>query len=204
LLGADPDDSIGAYAAKIKTQGTAIRTYYDSVLKWAKNNNLEKPECIAENTFTTFLNLINPNISTSIITKIDAAYATAESKIFTYYPTYESVYTTYYNRWLVLKNTLSTLYTTLYTLLFTSTTDAAENIIDNDELLLNGILNNSVVLDTVAYVDETTTDSFKAEWDNRYCIYWYRYDQTITTIDPFVGSGWERLENTMNVGLPEQ
>jgi hypothetical protein len=53
------------------------------------------------------------------------------------------------------------------------------------------------------YGDLRNDETFVAENDNRYCIYWYRYDAENTSTDPLLGKlGWVRLSDYDNKGLP--
>lgn len=62
---------------------------------------------------------------------------------------------------------------------------------------LNNLINNSAL-------SSIYTPSFKEEdYENRYCIYWYRYTPGYSSLkDTIMGDDWERLEDYNNFGIP--
>jgi hypothetical protein len=75
------------------------------------------------------------------------------------------------------------------------------------------LTNNITILETLCvaetrvigeeYGNLRNNETFVAENDNRYCIYWYRYDAENTSKDPLLGKlGWVRLSDYNNKGLP--
>ena len=80
----------------------------------------------------------------------------------------------------------------------------------NAEVLFNIYrgLSNATVIDAIdlskytAYADKTKNDTFKQKWDNKYCIYWYRYNKDYAGLDAHMPAGWERLTFYNNYGIP--
>lgn len=56
---------------------------------------------------------------------------------------------------------------------------------------------------------EEERQAFLRQWANKYCIYWYRYAGENASVDDaqlkdnFMPSGWERIDNLTNNGLPK-
>ena len=83
-------------------------------------------------------------------------------------------------------------------------TNEAELLKNNtNAVLLNKIVSSELDLTKYHnYIDLTTTDNFKDTYDNKYCIYWYRYDKNHLGKDAHAAEGWERLTSLNNSGLP--
>lgn len=83
-------------------------------------------------------------------------------------------------------------------------TNEAELLKNNtNAVLLNKIVSGKLDLTKYRdYADLTITDNFKDKYDNKYCIYWYRYDKTFLGKDAHAPEGWQRLSSLNNSGLP--
>lgn len=54
------------------------------------------------------------------------------------------------------------------------------------------------------YGSKTTDDEFVSNNANRYCAYWYKKDSTQLIPDGIMSAGWRRIENSKNIGIPEE
>jgi hypothetical protein len=43
-----------------------------------------------------------------------------------------------------------------------------------------------------------------SDWDNKYCIYWYRYDAKATDTDGIMGNGWVRMKPGVEIQSTEK
>jgi hypothetical protein len=68
--------------------------------------------------------------------------------------------------------------------------------------LSNAFIKPTDLANESSYSDITKSNAFKAQYDNKYCSYWYRYDVNYTTKDPHMPMGWERLTDFTNYGIP--
>ena len=210
LLSNDVDYSIGAYSNKITNSINTIASYYDKTLQWAKDNEKAKPTDDETNGYaaalTTLLSILNGD--NSVIAAIDTMFNSALTTINSSYTSYKSVYSSHHNKWIKLKETLSNLYEKINAAFGKTVNKDNEDEFGGltDYENLTGIVNNTIQLSPDAYEDETTKASFKEQWNNRYCIYWYRKNTSITTKDKYLNEpGWERLNlSTKNIGLPSK
>jgi hypothetical protein len=202
LLGADTG-SLGDIARAIGDNASKVNNQYKEVFKWVKSTKQDldkKPEGInnddVETDFTT------PIVSSieSVITATDAIYNTVLTTVNTTYSSYENIYTSYKNKWDALKEKINNLKTNINT--WHSNSDGETNTTKLGKIWDKVEGFDLTAESIVPYTDKTTTETFKNAYDNKYCIYWYRYNNEYIEKDPFMEAGWEKLENSMNVGLP--
>jgi hypothetical protein len=137
---------------------------------------------------------------------MDNLFSTIKNVIDTHL-SYQSVYNTYEASWYDIKNTLIKIYNKLNIIVSAKTGEDYKESHDNLKNLSNMELLESIndKKGSEPYSDKTKSESFKNDWDNKYCIYWYRKDDSITTYDPHLGrTGWERLTDYNNVGIPSE
>lgn len=173
------EDIINAYdeILKIPTEGETI-SYLDEETAEALFTDVQNQLFSTDTTAVCFYNNID-NIFTKIETKIQNGYST-----------YQNTYDTYKRRWESIKQELSGLVQA------EDGTGLVETIKNSDLVYLTG--NEPLTGDDYT----STIEQKKEQYDNRYCIYWYRYNPAAATIDPHKGQGWERLPQFTNHCIP--
>lgn len=202
LLSNNPTNSLGAYSKKLTDLGTEVFNDYDTTLKLAKK--AEKTTDTIDPDNNAFIQ--QQNLISTIITASNTA-CTIVQDLLTTYPSYQSVYDTYKERIDKIIEKIDYYNSKLsdWHNKTVFTTDAEGNVIETkttNTAILNDYRINGLSEDIIAYVDKTTQADFQKKWDNKYCLYWYRYDENYSTPDRFTPPHWERLNEQTNSGLP--
>ncbi len=167
--------ALKATGADITKYLTELVEYYDNVFAAARVEGSEESEYVFDT--TSFNECYESLISTITTTdeKVKDLLDTVQTAVEDTYHVYSIIQGNYSIRINKILNSISTHLSTFQKLIPEDTSTALANVLDSENWTA------FVPLDTTAY-------------ENRYCIYWYRYGPTLTdTADPFMETGWCRL-----------
>ena len=192
----------------LEASADKLSEYYLTALKNAKqkittNNNLDSEILNLHN------NVINPiitiftlfgynydsedgTLNLNEITDGSNVFPSLYNLIKTQYISYEDVYNSYKTRIDRLLNTICKYYKEINTLLDGNDTQLKS--------LLKGTSGEGYYKPGVSYESNEDTE----EYNNRYCIYWYRQNLTHTDPDNILPPGWERMTDQNNKCLPDK
>ena len=112
------------------------------------------------------------------------------------YPSFQNGYDIWSNKVNLDIEALEKMFTELHTLLDgleARATSSTKNIQSNS---------------TFKYTYGTTIGTYAerdfSDWDNKYCVYWYRYDAKATDVDGIMGNGWVRMKPGVEIQSTEK
>lgn len=118
-------------------------------------------------------------------------------------PAWKGVCQSYINQIKKIKKTLENHWHRINVLIF-NTEDGVRNdqVLTNSEQILEFFKHNDLKY-TYNFIPYEKEDL--SQYDNRYCIYWYRYNHTyFNPEESHLPEGWERMREFTNVGLPQK
>jgi hypothetical protein len=201
LLNGKNETSLGALAQSFQTKIDILNKCYTTILKYAKTtikDNLPEGVSLSSESDLTTLHTPfgNKDVANSLIfnlhESIKTLLNTIETQIEGEYKNFINVFESYSARITDMMNKIDKVATIVYELWKT----------DNVSRLWTIWNSNSYVV-AEEYGDLRNNETFVADNDNRYCIYWYRYDTECLSIDPILQKEhWEHLTSYDNYGLP--
>lgn len=197
LLSSEQTTSVGQLAASLNNNGTRLEDIYKNILEHAKAPTevavLEEIESEAYLT-TIHAPFGDANTETSIVNTLHQALNTMlesiEEVVRTTYKNFIDTFETYERRISDIMLKIDAQAEKLYA------------IWPNNPAKLWQLCGEEPTIGA-EYKDLRSDDVFAEQYDNRYCIYWYRYDAEKLTIDSLLNkANWERLSEYDNYGLP--
>ena len=119
-------------------------------------------------------------------------------------PAWKGVCQSYINQIKKIKKTLENHWHRINVLIF-NTEDGVRNdqVLTNSEQILEFFKHDDDMKYTYNFITYEKEDL--SQYDNRYCIYWYRYNHTyFNPEETHLPEGWERMREFTNVGLPQK
>ncbi len=201
LLSVNSSTGILVGVAKgLETNGETLNTYYTEVLKRAKKYQIDGtvPSKDGLVPFDPAHIIDDPNSNAKdiplLIEKTNNLMSKTQAVIIDRYSSFMSVWDNYYAR-------------------VTKRIQAINDLVDEYDVTYiakNGMPNHKTMIEnyfwnTYKFVRYKKTDY--SQYDNKYCIYWYRYEKNYFNKDErFMEKGWRRLSEPeyKNLGLPTE
>ena len=183
-----------------------LETEYNNILTFIadEKNSKQSYSNITEKELTTYHNKLGDvNNASSIVHQLNNLITillkNTKDVINTSYNTFDTIYTSYKHRIMDIMTKINAKAEGMQKLWLNN---------DSNKNNITTLLNLCSVATRVIgdkYGNLRENDDFVADNDNRYCIYWYRYDAENMTTDPLHGKmGWVRLPEYNNYGLPSE
>lgn len=177
----------------LETLQETMNTEYVAILSAAKQ--IQSGTVVAKPAQTVVIGKTDDRIKISVEAKVTAVTDTVttllteiQTDIKTNYSGFMSVYDTYETR---IQKVLTTIDTYIKQLIF---------LLDDDTAKMTAFFR-------AGYIFEPYGKTDFSNYDNKYCIYWYRYEPGyVDANELFMEKGWHRLtgENVQNLGLPKE
>lgn len=172
---------ISIVGQQIEEDQKAMTEEYATILSAAKK--IQDGVVVAKPNQTVTIDKIKEKVN-SVIGDTDTLLSATETEIKDKYTGFVSIYDTYETRIEKVKKSITGYIDQLNALL-------ADDASKMDAFFIPG------------YNFEPYGRTDFSEYDNKYCIYWYRYEPGYANLEErFLETGWHRLSKKLNVGLP--